>query len=340
MVHNPIISIIIPVYNVQDYLPECLDSLVKQTKNEFEVILINDGSTDNSLNICKEYKNKLSNCLIIEQKNQGVSAARNRGIFESSGEYIYFLDSDDILNIHFIETLAKEIKLIKHEVFIFGYNKINANGKQINEIIPKNEVEIQKNENFENLFDSLNCGLGLAVWDKIIKASLIKDNLIKFKKMRNAEDFVFCLEIYSKAKTIKVLKLNLYNYRIQLEGKRNDNYDLPQNHMIAMDKLMELVQNYNNENIDKFISKTAVIWFSIVNPLNISTFGKLKFNEKIKLINLTYKWDKLDNLKQRVQKKYLNNFERFTWNIFNTNSSLVMLTMGFFLSKIRKLMYN
>lgn len=337
---NPLISIIIPVYNVESYLNQCLESLKHQTLKDFEVILVNDGSTDNSLSICKEYSSLLPNCQIIEQKNQGVSAARNTGIQNASGNYFYFMDSDDWVDLNFIETLTNEINKADFDVFIFGFNKVNASGALINKILPRNESIIEKNKNFENLFECLNDGLGLAVWDKVIKTSIIKDNEIIFERMKNAEDFVFTIEIFSKIQSIKIIPFSPYFYRIQISGKRNDNYDLPKNHILAMDKLIRLAHGYNNESANKFFSKTAVLWFGIVNPLNIASFTKIDFKSKIELIDMTYKWRELQKIKSRVEIKYLTKKEKLAWTIFCLNNSFVSLGFGFLLTKARKLKYN
>ena len=340
MENKPLISIIIPIYNVERYLSGCLSSLVNQTQKKFEVILINDGSTDNSLAICKEFKPLLPNCMIIEQNNQGVSTARNKGIEFAVGNYLYFMDSDDWLNIYFIETLTNEIHKNDFDVIVFGFNKVNESGTLINKIIPRNESIIKKDKNFEKLFDSLNEGVGLAVWDKLVKTSLINEYTINFKKMRNAEDFVFSFEVYSKANSIKILKNSPYNYRIQISGKRNDNYDLPKNHLIAMENLLALTANHNDESTNKFISKMAVLWLGIVNPINIASFEKLNFNQKIKLINITFDWSRLNDLMKRVNKSYFSTFERLAWKIFSLKNSYLVLIVGFFISKMRKLKYN
>lgn len=337
---NPLISIIIPIYNVENYLKHCLESLERQTLKDFEVILVNDGSTDNSLSICKIYSSLLPNCQIIEQTNQGVSSARNTGIQHASGSYLYFMDSDDWLDIYFIETLINEINKEDFDVFIFGFNKANASGSLIHKILPKNELTIRRDKNFESLFDCLNDGIGLAVWDKVIKTSIVKDNKIIFEKMKNAEDFVFSIEIFSKIQFVKIIPFSPYFYRIQISGKRNDNYDLPKNHILAMDKLIQLAHGYNDEITNKFISKTAVLWFGIVNPLNVASFSKIDFKSKIELINMTYKWRELKKVKTRVEKKYLTNKEKIAWTIFGLNNSFVSLGFGFLLVKARKLKYN
>ena len=106
---NPLISIIIPVYNVEKYLRECLDSVLSQSCSEYEVICVNDGSTDGSLTILKEYAKKIDKIQIIDQKNNGLSGARNAGINEANGDYNLLLDSDDWIEQNTIEILKKHI---------------------------------------------------------------------------------------------------------------------------------------------------------------------------------------------------------------------------------------
>ena len=101
----PRLSIIVPIYNVEKYLPRCIESILNQTFKDFELILVNDGSTDSSYEILKEYENKYDNFRVINQKNGGLSAAKNAGIKIAKGEYIAFLDSDDYLDKNFLETL-------------------------------------------------------------------------------------------------------------------------------------------------------------------------------------------------------------------------------------------
>ena len=100
------VSIVIPVYNVEKYLKQCLESVVNQTLDKIEVICINDGSTDNSLNILKEYEKKYNNIIIIDQENKGPGFARNIGMKRASGKYIYFLDSDDYIELNAMEILT------------------------------------------------------------------------------------------------------------------------------------------------------------------------------------------------------------------------------------------
>lgn len=122
MERNIKVSIIIPIYNVEKYLRQCLDSAVNQTLSNIEIILINDGSTDNSSCIAREYSLNYSFIKLIEQKNSGQSIARNKGIDAANGKYIYFLDSDDYIEINAIENLYKEAERNNLDLVLFEGN--------------------------------------------------------------------------------------------------------------------------------------------------------------------------------------------------------------------------
>jgi len=115
------ISVIIPVYNVENYLKECLESVINQSFEDLEILCINDESTDNSLNILKEYKNRDSRIQIISQENAGVSAARNTGLNNSTGDYIYFMDSDDYLELEALEEMINLSKNYDLDLLIFEF---------------------------------------------------------------------------------------------------------------------------------------------------------------------------------------------------------------------------
>ncbi len=121
----PKVSIIIPVYNVEKYLKECLNSVVNQTLKEIEIICVDDGSTDNSLSILEEYAKKDNRINLLKQENSGAGAARNKGLDSARGEYIYFLDSDDFLELNAIEILYNQIAKNQADICFFKFYKYN-----------------------------------------------------------------------------------------------------------------------------------------------------------------------------------------------------------------------
>lgn len=146
MIESPTISVIIPVYNVELYLRKCLDSLLNQTFKNFEAICINDGSTDSSLDILKEYKEKDDRFIVIDQENGGVSNARNNGIAISKGEYVYFLDGDDYLDDDFLERFYENAKENESEIVVLSsfWNLDKRVNKKYHSALPTWSIFIKK----------------------------------------------------------------------------------------------------------------------------------------------------------------------------------------------------
>lgn len=123
----PLVSVIIPVYNVENYLKECLDSVLNQTYKNIEVIVINDGSTDKSLHILEDYSSKFNNIKIIDQENSGQSVARNKGLENAKGKYIYFLDSDDYILPDTLKKLIKKLEMNNLDIIRFAARPFSEN---------------------------------------------------------------------------------------------------------------------------------------------------------------------------------------------------------------------
>ena len=201
-----LISVIIPIYNTEKYLKKCIDSVICQTYKNLEIILVNDGSTDNSLNICNEYKNKDTRIKVINKKNSGSSATRNMGIKNSNGQYLLFLDSDDWYKYDdMIESLVKTAKRYSSDLVIFNYCR--DNGKpviQSNQKIITNTQDIVNN----NAFTSSACL-------KLTNRNLVVANDIFFEEDRLTEDILFAGKILCKAENIVFINKAYYNYTIR-----------------------------------------------------------------------------------------------------------------------------
>ena len=202
-------SLIIPVYNTHDYLRKCLESIVMQKfdKEKYEAIIINDGSTDNSEEIILEFKNKYPNIIkYIKKENGGVSSARNLGIKKSKGEYLFFVDSDDYLDLDILNRLEKTLCNDEADVIRINSRDVKSNGDVIKEIIikeSKNEIGLIKNIMKEKSLE--------VPWGYIIKKSLFIDNRLQFAPQVH-EDFGLIPIILYEAKTIKQLSYIGYNY--------------------------------------------------------------------------------------------------------------------------------
>ena len=213
---NDLISVVIPVYNVEQYLPKCIESIMSQTYKNLEIILVNDGSTDGSQKICEEYKSIDNRIKIINKENGGLSDARNVGIDNSSGNYITFIDSDDYIDDDYVYTLYKSLISYNADMSIASH-KI---------IYPKRIIDKATDEKFcanskkvleKILYDE---GIDLSAWGKLYKKSLF--NNIKFPKGRLFEDSATTYRLIDESKKIAVNSKSVYNYVIRKNSISNE----------------------------------------------------------------------------------------------------------------------
>lgn len=188
------ISIIVPIYNAEKYLHKCIKSLLNQTKKELEFILINDGSTDNSEQIIKKYKDK--RIKYFKNKNQGIGKTRNFGIDKATGKYIMFLDSDDYLREDACKILYDKAEEEKLDLVICNFYRVEEANLEEKITIPE-----FKNTTLKEKKDLL-LNVNLAPWNKLYKSELIKKNNIKFVENLKYEDAPFVIEAMDKAKSI------------------------------------------------------------------------------------------------------------------------------------------
>lgn len=211
MPRKPKVSVIIPVYNVEKYLKGCLDSLLAQTFKDYEALCVNDGSTDNSLLILQEYADRDDRIKIITQENKGLSGARNIGMDNVAGEYMFFLDSDDYIHPQTLEFLHKCALEHNIELVAAGYkgNPELYKPMSANLIYEDIKQEIY-NKPLEAYFKEYKTKLPGMVWTKLYKAELIKD--IRFIEGRLYEDEYFTAMVMERCKSLVRLDFAMYNY--------------------------------------------------------------------------------------------------------------------------------
>lgn len=200
------ISIIVPIYNAEKYLKKCIDSLVNQTKKEIEIILINDGSTDSSERIIKEYKDE--RIKYFKNKNQGIGKTRNFGIEKATGKYLLFVDSDDYLDKNACEKLYNKIENDSLDLLVYDFYREFDNGKKEEEKLQKFDISNLK----EN--PKLLLNINLSPWNKLYKTEVIKGNNTKFVENLKYEDAPFVVEAIINSKRIGKLDESLYYYII------------------------------------------------------------------------------------------------------------------------------
>ena len=222
-------SVIIPVYEVEKYIRECLDSVINQTFTRFEVICVNDGSTDNSLGILKEYAENDSRIKIITQENQGQGVARNNAIDAAQGEYLVFVDPDDFLDSEALEVINKSFSDSSADIIQFDYLVCSEDGSNNRQRVFKKRAKRYFNLNLLNdkVFNWQEVGkksiegLSLFCWDKAYKTDFIKKYNIKFAPTKNGEDHIFSISANLLANKILYINKSFYHYRTRLKSITN-----------------------------------------------------------------------------------------------------------------------
>ena len=219
MSNSPLVSVIIPVYNVEKYLEKCLDSIVNQTLKDIEIICVNDGSTDNSLNILEKYQQKDDRIKIITQENQGAGVARNQGLKVAKGKYLSILDSDDFFDLDMLELMYGKALETDADVTICRadrYNNSTGNFEDMSwslkdSFLPDKEVfnyrDIKK-----HIFDF---AIGWS-WDKLFKSSFVFENNLEFQDLRSTNDMLFVFLSLVKAKKITIVDKILAHHRVNV----------------------------------------------------------------------------------------------------------------------------
>lgn len=221
---DPLVSVIIPIYNTAKYLPACLNSIINQTHKNLEIILINDGSTDNSSKIIKEYTKKDKRIIVVNQKNLGQSSARNTGLKKAKGDYISFVDSDDLISIHFVEKLlAAYNENTSVSVCGIHYKRLKSNSSK--DVYVKQLRPRKINESFKAhvLYLLAIDGRIYSSTNKLYRANVAKK--LRFdEKLNFAEDTKFVLDYLEKSQgeiSFVLEPLYVYNYGTETSTMRS-----------------------------------------------------------------------------------------------------------------------
>lgn len=192
--NHPLISVIVPVYNVEKYLEKCILSILHQTYSHLQIILVNDGSVDNSVAICEKYAAQDKRIVFVSQENKGQSVARNIGLGHVKGDYISFVDSDDYIDADFYEICVREME--DNDMLVWGYRRVDENGQVLN----------IRRLNREQKF------ILVSPWSKLFKTSTFFRNHLSFPSDMIFEDVVFSFRCWMSFSKIKVINSFGYNY--------------------------------------------------------------------------------------------------------------------------------
>ena len=210
------ISILMPVYNAEKYLNETIDTIKNQSFSNWELIIVDDGSIDNSKEICTKLMNDDKRIKYIFQENLGVSHTRNVALENAQGKYIVFVDSDDLIHEDYLKILINSIEKNNSDISVCNFieRKISNTGKVediTREFYPKEVMEMSEMKDY--IMDFGNSGLLNPLWNKIYKREIIENNNITFdEKVETGEDFIFNLQYFRKVKKISFIKDSLYYY--------------------------------------------------------------------------------------------------------------------------------
>ena len=275
------LSIIVPVYNVEKYLPKCLESLIKQTLKDIEIICVNDGSMDNSLAILKEFASKDSRIKIIDNQHQGVAKTRNTGIEQSTGEYIGFVDSDDYIDIDFFEKLYNSATKSNSDIAIASILKHKNFFNIYNAKYTKEETAITIQDKIKLCEDKKH--FFFYAWNKIYHSGFIKENNIKFSEGQIYEDVMFAIKaLYYSNKIISVYgtKYHYIEHENSLTKYKDKTGEKEQDLIKAYSELQEFCNSKNIEIPERLNYYTKENFGFILN------LYKGKYQSKIQLFNI------------------------------------------------------
>lgn len=315
--NNPKISIIVPVYNVEKYLRRCLDSIVAQTFTDWECICVDDGSPDNSGKILDEYASKDQRFVIIHKENGGVSSARNAGLDIARGEWIGFVDSDDWIEVDYIETMLDTAERESADIVVCDYWN-NFDKKQVDMTVA---LDTSSKETILKQYMKTQLFMN-SVWNKIFKSSFIIEQKLSFPlNISICEDLLFSFEACYKAK--KVVKINelLYHYSQINKSSATKNYKTS----YIDDKI------YVTEKIEKLLENEHLKYQRLIYSFEIYSKLPLLIHKNIR----DYK--RWLSIYPNSSRYIWNTFLRFDYKVISWLASIHMFELSFFFQDIKSL---
>lgn len=296
----PKVSIIVPVYNTEKYLKKCLDSLLNQTLEDIEIIIVNDGSTDDSQEVIDEYAKKDTRVKSYVKQNGGQGSARNLGLEKATGEYIGYIDSDDFIDIHMYEDMYNKAVTDNSDIVNVGYYIYSETGNVMKEQVFKRGATTNISNTPEVLFDNT------AVTNKLFKASLLKNNNIQFRVKKWYEDFDFVIKTICFASNISVIEKPYYYY-LQRTGSTMNNSNISRNLEIleAMDEIIDFCKKQGI--YDKYVEQLE---FLAVQHIYLPT--------NVRIIRANVSWAEKKNVIDKINKYMDEHFKNYKNNKYNS----------------------
>lgn len=308
------VSVIVPVYQVEKYLRQCLDSIVNQTFKDIEVILIDDGSKDNSGKICDEYALKDNRVKVIYQDNMGLSDARNSGMNLMSGKYFMFVDSDDYVSEQMIEKLYTSAVETDADVVCCNFEYFWENNEKVSFSTKQKREELNSSDIFNHRKNEKNYGIWTVAWNKLYKSSSM--NSFRFRSGKIHEDEFWANDIYQKDLKVVTIEDSLYYYRqrhnsiVSIKSIKKE-FDL-------IEAFQERMQIYLNQNM--YPDQAYKVLIYSLEPLN--ECRKLKKTEED---NIKYKQavERTRDLISQLKQTELSGIQKYSLILIQINPCLV-----------------
>ena len=267
------ISIIIPIYNQEKYLAECIESVINQNYPNIEIILVNDGSSDTSMDICKKYEGLDNRIIIVEKKNGGLSSARNCGLEIARGKYISFIDSDDFVSRTYIIDLYKTMISTNSDISICGYSRF-CKKEDINPVITNQIEEFNAREILiKTLYQENQEYFSVSVCNKLFKRSIFKN--IRFPEGRINEDLAVITDLIGQAKKISCIYSHNYYYRVTPFSITNTKFSEKNMDIIHFGK--KIIHNFEK---DPMLQRAAISMFFRRNIEMLSKYYAAKYKDR------------------------------------------------------------
>ena len=240
------VSVIVPVYQAEKYLEKCINSILNQTYEDLELILVDDGSTDQSLGIIRQFQKKDKRIRYFHQQNSGVSAARNKGLEMSKGTQILFVDVDDTIDVEMLTFMMDKMVRYEAEIVFCGFDYI-YNDENVTEIPELNEGNVKKEEIRKYFWKLYDQGILHNIGTKLYSKELLDRGKIKFEEKKQVyEDIQFCLEALKRAERIYVCQKSFYKYMMQINPKSIQK-TYRSGYGISLQKLFEMISEMGIE---------------------------------------------------------------------------------------------
>lgn len=336
------LSFIIPVYNTEKYLSKCLDSIINQDFDDYEIILVDDGSTDNSGKICEEYVNKYDNIQVYHKNNEGQLMSRIFGLKKAKGDYCWFVDSDDYILEGAIKLLFNKVTQYNPDMILFG-NKSKSEKKEKINLAFNNEFFLEKDKRL--IYErALFTGNFNALWKRIIRRSLVSVTFLSEKEKYNfiiGEDAHQSLLMIDASSTILYIPFPLYVYRINNQGVMKKKYPLDFAHKLYnsqyYSQLLVMLRKWkmeSEENSKKIMMASLINW--------ICVFGRIYRNlettsERKKCMN--YNWEGLLMNNELSLKKQLGFVYKFEYMLMK-KKKIFLASIYYSLKKIMNRLFR